>query len=1168
MHKNIKVSVVVPIYNVEEYLEECLDSLVNQTLKEIEIIMVNDGSTDRSGDIAKRYSEKYSNFIYIEKENGGLGHARNYAIPYVKGEYMIFIDSDDYVSIDAYEKMYIRAEETKSDVVIGNVKRFNSKGSFASGLHKKVFKEDVLVTHILERPELVYDTTSWNKLFKMSFWMENEFKFPENILYEDIPVTVPAHFKAKRISILKDIIYYWRVRDGLSKSITQNRTQIKNFKDRLQIMKMTDEFYNKYVLDEKSIFYRDFKWLDMDLKLYINEIGSADNQYIKELVCDIKEYIKSIDKTVFDNLRAIDKMKYYLIEEERIKELQELIEYEKHEMKFLKVYKRNRDYYGEFPFSKIPKSYFKMTKELELCKEFKKIEKLSWKRNIMKIEGYMYIPRVNISKESDRQVKIKLVNIETNKFVNLDYNNIKRQDITQKAGIKIENKKLNSRLYNYNWSGFEINIDFNKEEILNLGDGKYKILVEYLIDGIKKEFYLGEPLSGKRTRPLPKLNNFNKVITQYNLAYELIISIEKQSAGIIDISLEGENVLLKAWGLPTTKISCIDWENNINKTPKIEVINFDIDKRIKERLNNVCAYQITIPINEFKMNYNNQQWYLYYYNNGKREPLTISYLRNSIYHVFDKKLLKINISPAGTLMLNYDNMRTFIERTDWTDNALSVNTIIGEKFFENNVKNAEIIFRGEQTNKTIVVKSISSEKRNGLYKCKFILDLSNNKNYEEFITDIWIATINYNCDNRSYSHMILSECVNHHKYKDVIKHRFRTLTTKKGYLALKVDSKWSWVSKGPKRRELIAKYIYPILRKLPIRKNKIVFEGWWGDKYHCNPKYLYEYIDENYPKYKCIWSVNDENIKVNGSAKKVKRGGLRYYYHMATSKYFVNNVNFEDSYEKRNGAVEIQTMHGTPLKTLGLDVPDELPTQNHVDRFLRRCGRWDYLVVQSDTAERITKSCYRYGEKYLKTGYPRNDILFEKNNVNEIINIKEKLGIDKNKKVILYAPTWRIKNKFDMMIDIEKMKKSLGEEYIFALRIHPFALKGLDKSVLNEFVINVSDYKSVEELYLISDVLITDYSSVMFDYAILNKPILFFTYDLQLYRDNLRGFNVNLLKEAPGPLIYNSDQLLRTIKNIDDTEIRYKKRYEKFKNKFCKYETGKACANIFKEVFE
>ena len=204
----------------------------------------------------------------------------------------------------------------------------------------------------------------------------------------------------------------------------------------------------------------------------------------------------------------------------------------------------------------------------------------------------------------------------------------------------------------------------------------------------------------------------------------------------------------------------------------------------------------------------------------------------------------------------------------------------------------------------------------------------------------------------------------------------------------------------------------------------------------------------------------------------------------------------------------------------------------------------------------------------MKTGYPRNDVLFAKNNEKDIADIKKKLGISPEKKVIMYAPTWRVRNQFNMKIDIQELKKQIQDDYVLMLRIHPFAVKGLKEDMLDEFVINVSNYPSVEELYLASDIVITDYSSVMFDYAILNRPMLFFTYDLEDYRDTLRGFNFDFVAEAPGPLLKTSDEVIQSIVNIDKVAQDHDEALQKFRKKFCEYEKGTASEQIYQRVMQ
>ena len=174
----IKVSIIVPFYNVENYIEKCLESLVNQTLEDIEILLVNDGSKDTSEMIAKQFVEKYPNkIIYLEKENGGLSDARNYAIHYAKGEYIAFLDSDDYVEINMYEEMYRKAKEENLDYVECDFlweypdKVLESKGKIYTNK-----KEMFLYTRVV----------AWNKLIKREIIQENHLEFPKGYRYEDV----------------------------------------------------------------------------------------------------------------------------------------------------------------------------------------------------------------------------------------------------------------------------------------------------------------------------------------------------------------------------------------------------------------------------------------------------------------------------------------------------------------------------------------------------------------------------------------------------------------------------------------------------------------------------------------------------------------------------------------------------------------------------------------------------------------------------------------------------------------------------------------------------------------------------------------------------------------------------------------------------------------------
>ncbi len=212
-----KVSVIVPVYNVELYIEKCLNSLVNQTLQEIEIIVVNDGSTDHSEQIIQKFIEEYpEKIVYLKKENGGLSDARNYALPHAKGEYVAFLDSDDYVEENTYQDMYELAQKEKSDMVECDFyweypnKKKEDIGAFYQG--KKEMLEKVRVV-------------AWNKLIKKDLLQKTEIEFPKGYRYEDVEFTYKLIPHLDKVSFLKKPCIHYIQREGSIANSQNERTK-------------------------------------------------------------------------------------------------------------------------------------------------------------------------------------------------------------------------------------------------------------------------------------------------------------------------------------------------------------------------------------------------------------------------------------------------------------------------------------------------------------------------------------------------------------------------------------------------------------------------------------------------------------------------------------------------------------------------------------------------------------------------------------------------------------------------------------------------------------------------------------------------------------------------------------------------------------------------------
>ncbi|WP_407424502.1 CDP-glycerol glycerophosphotransferase family protein [Methanobrevibacter sp.] len=1142
-----RVSVIIPVYNVHEFLEECVDSVLAQTINDMElndgyernlqIILVDDGSTDSSPQIAKRYALEHENVEYVHEENQGLGHARNYGCEFAEGDYIIFLDSDDVVPPNAYEWMYTAAVKNESDMTIGNVWRFKSSGALMSNIHQVAFNGLKDVTHITESPELFYDTTAWNKMIKKSFWDEHDFKFPEGILYEDIPVTIPMHFLANNVSLVHENCYMWRIREGLSKSITQTTSETNNLKDRLFVMGEVDRFYRENVDDERLHHVKNMKWLKNDLMIFINKLRSVDENESQELMKGMQEYVRdNINPDDFNYLNEFDSLKYEYLMKGDFTRLVGVLDFQYETMKVTKVYQKNSHVMFDADADIFKKSPFCIDRFIRESPNFKYIQSVQYGEEAIEIRGFSVIPGMDIKKFSDRQYSFWLVNSRSRRKIPLRHEDVETGDI-KSFDIRF------GRSFSYDSSGYKVIIPY--EDLNNNPDfeGENRILVSFTQEDINYNFFAGSARADVRKDTDSKANIYRDTYFQfkYTPKNEIVIDVMSLKSKFERIGIEDDNLCIHSGRYEGDLLAYYE-ADSINPEEKIP---FEYDEA-------KGCYKLSVDrIRDLA---------------GK---IVFADGKPAVY--MSRELLTLH-SGYGQCVIDatkdyYLDICRFDSTTEITDikKISGVFEITARAYSVNeNIKSASLYFKNPLNQRNTVVSKGRFRDNGDIF---FKLDLSNKKVTKDLYHEIHDLYVEYEYEGGKFSTGLhLLKDYDEVYSKDV--HTYRVCRREMGRLCVEVTRIWPIYEDTPGKRLKHSKLSYRLFLKLPMHKKRVVFESMWGEKYSCNPRYLYEYIDRNHPDWECVWVLNDKHIPVNGNAIRTMRFSLQYFYYMATSKYFVNNVNFHEHYAKRPGQIEIQTMHGTPLKTLGLDVAADFPTKIVEKKFLRKCGRWDYLTVQSDFVANITQRCFRFKKTFLKHGYPRTDILYTKNNPDDIADLKEKMGLPRDKKVILYAPTWRLRNKFDLMIDLDSFKKSLSDDYILILRLHHFSARGWKQPPKDDFIYDLTDYDSVEELYLISDILVTDYSSVMFDYAILDRPIFLFTYDMEEYRDKLRGMYFDIEELPPGPLVYTSKELEEAIINIDQTEKDSKALRHRFQEEFLTFECANSSEKIFADVMK
>ncbi|MCO7174552.1 CDP-glycerol glycerophosphotransferase family protein [Sporolactobacillus kofuensis] len=374
---------------------------------------------------------------------------------------------------------------------------------------------------------------------------------------------------------------------------------------------------------------------------------------------------------------------------------------------------------------------------------------------------------------------------------------------------------------------------------------------------------------------------------------------------------------------------------------------------------------------------------------------------------------------------------------------------------------------------------------------------------------------------------------------------------------------------------------FQMLSHLPMKKNLVMFESFFGRQYSCNPRAIYEYMRENCPEYQLVWSANANytDLFEQHQVPYVKRFSLKWLMLMTRANYWVTNVRLPLWMSKPKHTIYLQTWHGTPLKRLAMDMEEvHMPgtnTEKYKRNFLAESSRWDYLVSPNAYSTEIFARAFGFENTMIESGYPRNDFLYQKNNQQTIDAIKDRCGLPKDKKVILYAPTWRDNQfygkgryRFELDLDLKRMQETLGKDYIVIMRMHYLIADHLDLSDYEGFAYDFSHYEDISELYMISDLLITDYSSVFFDFANLRRPMVFFTYDIEDYRDHLRGFYFEFEQKAPGPLVTTTEDVIRSIREIEASGFAVSERFDAFFKKFCSLESGHSSEKVVKTVFK
>jgi CDP-glycerol glycerophosphotransferase len=378
-----------------------------------------------------------------------------------------------------------------------------------------------------------------------------------------------------------------------------------------------------------------------------------------------------------------------------------------------------------------------------------------------------------------------------------------------------------------------------------------------------------------------------------------------------------------------------------------------------------------------------------------------------------------------------------------------------------------------------------------------------------------------------------------------------------------------------RKNDLIRTALYKPVDDVQLR-NAVLFEAFDGKVVGDSPLDIFNALKVERPDLEFFWTVKQGVVAPAGSTA-VKYGSREWLKVLATAKYLVNNSAFPWYFKKVSGQVYLQTWHGTPLKRLVRDIEAGKVSAQYLSTMRKEAAAWDYLISPSSYASACFKSAFGFPikngtGKILEVGYPRNDRLNASADERSAVRnrVRKQLGVKSAQtQLVLYAPTWRDTNRnvvgtLQTVNHIDAATK-LPKGFQLMYRGHSMTLDAHNSKTANG-AIDVTDYPDITELYLAADVLITDYSSVMFDFAVTGKPMIFLTPDIEKYVAD-RGFYFDFVAEAPGPICHTTAEVIGALENINDVAKQYGKVYKAWQQKFNSLEDGKATARVLAEVF-
>jgi CDP-glycerol glycerophosphotransferase len=1148
-----RISIVVTTHRAGSHLPGCLASIAEQSRPGVEVIVVDDGTgavVDQDG------------FRLIRAGAPSRGAARNLGAAAATGDYLMFLDGDDRLVPGALTALAGALEDGRADFAVGDVRLSAEAAKAARGKEEQGRREFRARQELFARPRpdahitrygaLLQDRHVSNRLFRRSFWNAQRLEFPDGDRYEDLAVAVQAHYLASSVHVMADRVV--RRRSVLPAPTSAAQDVADGFG---AVEVVLSRLSGRWRAKDRRRFLETV--LDRELRIFIDSLPEADDEERDHILGRAAGFLDGLDPKVFDRLPVLTRLKWHLAGRGLKTELVKLVRYERGKIT-PSIVRSSLHRYVVHPYwkddkLKIPERLYRARDEVCLRT---RVHEVRWEDGRLRVSGDAYINSVGAG---HRWTSVKAFTLRHGK-----------RRIPVLATQTPKPGKTSGA-----WTGFTFTID--PKRLRRRGrwaDAGWKVQAAVFNSGVYREAVLRGGTSGSGANP------------PYHYVTADVRIVPKVVDGEFRIRVETVRALATAldWSGDTLTVSGTARE----KAPSaLRLTRSDRGDRVVTAAVSVSGRDFTASIRLAELGHDagvvegkswgiddTSHWCLSAVIAGEAVPLVLAEDVADAGQLSGTQEAVAERGSGGYLRLSLRTARLLVTGCSWGPDATLVLTGRHPVF-----AGGEILLRSRTRRQEyaygLVPSGPSGDELRAEIPAAAVATLAGILPLRQGNWSVLYRPTGVD-QHRALAVSLAPEAAAALPLSVECALRSYTLQSRHGQLVMAVTSDLRAEERGGAaklREEASRRVVRNGLR------DTVLFSCFSGRQYSDSTRAIHEELVRRGTDLEQLWVVNDGQVELPGTLRSVRLHGRDWYEAMADSRYIVTNHRLGDWFQRHPDQVVVQTWHGTPLKKIGSDVKEVhfayAPGMKKALQSVKAgpaapaVPEWSYLLSPNAFSTEIFRQAFRYNGEIIEAGYPRNDVMYSPEAASIAASVRARVGVPAGKKVVLYAPTWRDdqfygrgRYKADWRIDLDHFARVLGDDHVLLARLHPNVVDGAPG---HRLVYDVSAYPDISELYLISDVLVSDYSSVMFDFANTGRPMLFFTYDLAHYRDKLRGFYFDFEAQAPGPLLESSGDLVEALRSVDSVSRSYEKAYEAFTERFCSLEDGKAAARVVDRVF-